>query len=364
MTNGPQTIDIDLIRIDGGTQQRPLDEDALTEYTTRLVDGSKPPPVQVVFDGKDYWLWDGFHRYHAHLKAGLKRIMVMPRRGTPSDAVWLSFGANKDHGVRRQKGVLREILERILTSDQWKSTSQQKIAEHVGCSREYVNHVAAEMKKGGSIPVNSSQVSFTHARSGKPATMDVSGMTRKSPPQEEFVDEDFEGGEQRGEEDGGDGGAETAPVEARATQNYRKSKGGRGGAESGPAKKGPPPHVDEEGNAVPDALREVFDARADYDAALNLLTQLSTIVNRLAGDQANKRDAHPAGLHLAKDRAGIVDRADWIRTVVRFARPHAVCPHCHGKGCPKTSGCKGAGWFNLAQYRAAPDNLKKREVAA
>ncbi len=34
--------------------------------------------------------------------------------GTQRDAVWLSFAANKDHGVRRAKGVVKEIIEKIL----------------------------------------------------------------------------------------------------------------------------------------------------------------------------------------------------------------------------------------------------------
>jgi hypothetical protein len=140
-TMSVQTIPIDKIRIDGGTQQRPLDQDALAEYTHRVVDGSKPPAVEVVFDGKKYWMWDGFHRYHAHVAAGQKCIAVNVRKGTQREAVWLSFSANKSHGVRRQKGVVREIIEAILADPEWQKRKDTEIAAHVGVTRSYVNEI-------------------------------------------------------------------------------------------------------------------------------------------------------------------------------------------------------------------------------
>ena len=65
------------VRIDGGTQPRAkIDLDVVAEYAERLDAGDVFPPVEVVFDGKDYWLWDGFHRYHGHARAKRKTIAV------------------------------------------------------------------------------------------------------------------------------------------------------------------------------------------------------------------------------------------------------------------------------------------------
>jgi len=63
--------------------------------------GDEFPPVQVVYDGAEYWLWDGFHRLHARKRNGLYTVPAIVRQGTRRDAVLLSVGANATHGFRR-----------------------------------------------------------------------------------------------------------------------------------------------------------------------------------------------------------------------------------------------------------------------
>ena len=58
-----QTLKLNQIRIDGGTQSRvDIDEQVVAEYADLYHQGIQLPPVTVFYDGTDYWLADGFHR--------------------------------------------------------------------------------------------------------------------------------------------------------------------------------------------------------------------------------------------------------------------------------------------------------------
>ena len=54
-------------------------------------DSFKFPPLDVIYDGEDFWLWDGFHRREAALASdppcGIASCNVRP--GTLIEAVWL-----------------------------------------------------------------------------------------------------------------------------------------------------------------------------------------------------------------------------------------------------------------------------------
>ena len=59
-------LDIDQIRTDGGTQPRAeLLIETIEDYAEQMQRNAEFPPVVVFFDGKEYWLADGFHRLAA-----------------------------------------------------------------------------------------------------------------------------------------------------------------------------------------------------------------------------------------------------------------------------------------------------------
>jgi len=88
------------VRIDGGTQVRlHLDADTVDRYAELMGEGEVFRAVDVYHDGSDYWLSDGFHRYHAARKAGQDTIAAMVRPGTQQDAVWVALTANRLHGL-------------------------------------------------------------------------------------------------------------------------------------------------------------------------------------------------------------------------------------------------------------------------
>jgi hypothetical protein len=141
------TVNLDDIRIDGGTQQRPLSQEALDAYEERRRGGEEFPPLQTVFDGMHHWLWDGFHRYHVARKVSDTTVAVEATEGTQRDAVWLSFSANKSHGVPRPRGCATEIIRKILADPEWRKVPQAEIARHVGVSAMLVSKVRASINR-------------------------------------------------------------------------------------------------------------------------------------------------------------------------------------------------------------------------
>ena len=90
------------LTIDGGTQSRTkIIQEAVDEYAEALKDGARFPPVLAYYDGIKYYLTDGYHRYFAHQKAGLRDIEVQIVNGTLRDAILRSFSVNAENGRHR-----------------------------------------------------------------------------------------------------------------------------------------------------------------------------------------------------------------------------------------------------------------------
>jgi hypothetical protein len=109
-------IELNKIRLDGGTQPRKeIDEPLVQHYTEVLLDGKdKFPPVDLWFDGKSYWPSDGFHRYHAHKRAGFKDIEATVNKGTKRDAFLACLKANGKHGKPRTPDERRYVVQMAL----------------------------------------------------------------------------------------------------------------------------------------------------------------------------------------------------------------------------------------------------------
>jgi uncharacterized ParB-like nuclease family protein len=148
-----QTIAIEKIKTDGGTQARAaLNEDVVAEYAEAIIAGANMPPVTVFHDGKAYWLADGFHRFHAHRKARAIEIAADVIAGTKRDAILYSVGANSDHGLRRSNADKRAAVQTLLADKEWKTWSDRQIAEACGVSVPFVGairrpEVAAKQKE-------------------------------------------------------------------------------------------------------------------------------------------------------------------------------------------------------------------------
>jgi len=159
-----ELLNLNQIRIDGKTQQRKISKDVLARYTELVQDGMEFPPIEAIFDGKVYWLWDGFHRFFAYKNNERNYISANVSNSTRRDAVWLSFSANKSHGFPRQKGVAKEIIEKILCDDEWSENTETQIANHIGVTKVYVSQV----KKGlSTLPLSRAKKVKVQSKTGK-----------------------------------------------------------------------------------------------------------------------------------------------------------------------------------------------------
>lgn len=132
-------LELDQIRIDGGTQSRvELNQETVAEYAQAFMAGASFPAVVVFFDGVNNWLADGFHRYFGARDGGESAIDAEIIQGTKRDAVLYSLKANATHGLRRTNADKRKAVETLLKDAEWATWSDRKIAEVCGVGHPFV----------------------------------------------------------------------------------------------------------------------------------------------------------------------------------------------------------------------------------
>lgn len=134
-----RTVKLKDIKLDGGTQYRPeIDQNAVKEYADRMADGIPFPPIQCTFDGSNYWLWDGFHRYFAYQQLGIKEVVVHYTPGTQEDAQDFALSANSKHGLPRSNETKRKQVEAALGMERHAGKSDRDIAKLCDVSHPFV----------------------------------------------------------------------------------------------------------------------------------------------------------------------------------------------------------------------------------
>lgn len=165
-----KTLNIYALRIDGNTQARvSINQDAVADYAAAMADDNLLPEPIVFFDGAEYWLADGFHRYHAHLKNGKAAIIVEVRNGTQRDAVLFSLQANTSHGLRPNNDDKRKAVETMLADPEWSELSDRAIARHCGCSHPWVASLRNPEKAAAKLP-STGNVTTPNKGDSTPAT--------------------------------------------------------------------------------------------------------------------------------------------------------------------------------------------------
>jgi hypothetical protein len=212
-------LDINRIRIDGGTQPRvQLDGATVAHYAEAILHhGAKFPPIDVFFDGAHYWLADGFHRLFAHqmlaendavssmldkLGQDVTVIDAMVHHGTQRQAILFSVGANAHHGLPRKPEDKRQAIRTLIRDIQqpcsssihfcrtkpedeqcWNAWADRAIARECGVSHSTVaderEKFMAELRAGQ--VVHSTTRTYNHPATGQPTAMDVSNIGRITP---------------------------------------------------------------------------------------------------------------------------------------------------------------------------------------
>jgi hypothetical protein len=143
-----KTLNLAVLRLDGETQARlALSQEKVQEYAALMEDGEEFRPVEAFFDGSDYWLADGFHRYFATKANKKTSIAVTIHNGTLEEAQLFAFSANKGHGLHMAAADIRHCIVRMLNHPVWGSWTNAAIAKHVGTSKMTVGRVKAAMSE-------------------------------------------------------------------------------------------------------------------------------------------------------------------------------------------------------------------------
>lgn len=140
-------LPLDCIRLDGGTQQRTsINEAAVSDYAEIYMAGGTLPDPVVFFDGAEYFLAAGFHRYHAARRAALHDLVFDMRQGTRREAVLFATGDNATHGLRRSADDKRKAVRTMLEDEEWGQWSDREIARHCSVTHPFVAKLREELK--------------------------------------------------------------------------------------------------------------------------------------------------------------------------------------------------------------------------
>lgn len=178
-------LDIEKIRIDCGTQARSrIKSELVSHYATLMQEGEEFPAITVHFDGLEYYLSDGFHRYHAQRRNKKTKINVEVIKGTLRDAQWYAKGANA-HGEPMSNEDKRKIVMEIIDDIEWETLSDSEIARHCHVSQPFVSKLRnASQKAPEKITFkNSKGNDVTRART--PAKIEVVAKETAKPTEEE-----------------------------------------------------------------------------------------------------------------------------------------------------------------------------------
>ncbi len=151
----PTRLALDQIALDHRLQARELKSVAVKDYAAVERRGEDLPPVLVVRDRDDnLWLADGHHRFAAKQESqGAADLAVEIIEGTFDDALWLSWGANRNHGLRLTAKDKRRAILAAVQHSRWSQESDRTIAQHIGCDHKTVGKMRRRCA-GGEFPTD------------------------------------------------------------------------------------------------------------------------------------------------------------------------------------------------------------------
>lgn len=179
-------MNIAALILDEAMQSRvEINEDVVSEYAHDIENGDVFPPVTVFFTGVHYFLADGYHRYHAHKRAGRVSIMCNVTNGTKRDAIYFSLAANAKHGMRRSYADRRKAVMTLLEDFEWLQKSNTEIAKHCGVSVSFVSNLrntSGKMPDKVQYTTPSGETKTKVKASGRPAKVKEEPPVQKEEP--------------------------------------------------------------------------------------------------------------------------------------------------------------------------------------
>jgi len=319
-------LPLDAIRLDGGTQPRvKIDWDVVHEYAERMRAGDHFDPITVYFDGKHHWPSDGFHRSYAAREAEKTSLQAEVWDGTLDDAVWMSLGANKNHGLRRAKEDKERVVRHALRLHPEKSDSA--IANHCGVSDKTVAKYRAEMEATSEIPKSSRRVGKdgrkTEVANIGPETREREGSKSSAPAARSPEPPD----------------PDDIPLDLPS-----KPKGGDPAPSDAPAAEA---ITDRLGHPIEGKVAEAFSRRHEIQALMLAVSKVKSVVLKAI----EAKDLFYADVNPSRFEAECNNAYHQLKA----ALPYAACPYCRAAGC---KACHGRGWVNEGVYERAPKELK------
>lgn len=188
----PQVLLLDVadIYLDLECQPRVrCDLDVIDEYADHYRSRRSLPPLVVFHVGDLYLLADGWHRFKAALRAGLRKIDVEVHHGTRRDAILYSVGANAEHGLRRSSEDRRRAVEILLKDPDWCQRSNSWIADMARVSHPYVGKVRRELGLDSTPGCNDFNLNQRIGKDGKTYTVSAVSPSPKPAPEPDGLDE-------------------------------------------------------------------------------------------------------------------------------------------------------------------------------
>lgn len=295
-----KTLELETIVVDGGTQFRASTNDAkVAEYTQLFEESEAWPfstPCEVFFDGLAYYLVDGFHRFLAAKRAGIKQIECNVRNGTLRDAIKFALGANAKHGLHRSNEDKRKAVAFALSDKEWSKLSSRALADICGVGSRFVDSMRGESTAHGA--------QLNDKRTGK------DGKDRKQPePKQKPTPEP----EQDVWED----------VEDDTEPQVKPSK----------------PLPKTVMSQSPSEL--VANIHAAGETLLALVKEVNRLADQVGGEWIDCQE--------------VETRATSLRKLIRGFAHWVDCPKCNSKGC---NDCKRIGWLSVERKQFLSQEMK------
>lgn len=136
----------------------------VARYAEKIAAGEKFPAIVVFFDGKRYWLADGFHTVDAHRQLNKRDILCDVHSGSRTDALRFALSANDVHGMPRSTADKKRAIAICINTPELGCQSNKCIAETCKVSQVLVDKVRKELGDTRTIRIGADGKAYGSSR--------------------------------------------------------------------------------------------------------------------------------------------------------------------------------------------------------